>query len=88
MVKAAQIAKGPPDEKPSKAKVIKTKAAKPAKPACRIVAPSEPPDAWEKIKPHLPACIRDDPRTSRRVGFLAGFYGEKALSSLLKRILT
>lgn len=42
---------------------------------------------WEQIRERLPACLRDDPRTPRRIGFLLGFGAGSLASRLVRRLL-
>lgn len=42
---------------------------------------------WEEIRQRLPKCIRDDPKTERRVGFLLGLGAGKLAGRILRKLM-
>lgn len=42
---------------------------------------------WEQIRQRLPKCIRDDPKTEHRVGFLLGLDAGKLAGRILRKLL-
>ena len=42
---------------------------------------------WRQIEPRLPACLRDDPKTPGRIGFLLGLGAGSLASRIVRRLL-
>jgi hypothetical protein len=42
---------------------------------------------WQQIRERLPKCVRDDPKTPGRIGFLLGLGAGSLASRIARRIL-
>ena len=42
---------------------------------------------WQQIEQRLPACIRDNPKTEGRVGFLLGLGAGNLASRIVRRLI-
>jgi hypothetical protein len=42
---------------------------------------------WRQIEPRLPACLRDDPKTPGRIGFLLGLGVGNLASQIARKLL-
>lgn len=90
MVKAAQIAAGPPSDEENKPKKAVQVAPQAPQATIRFVESGTKIEdrIWTEVEKYLPKHVKNDPRTARRVGWLAGFYGEQALAKILRKIIS
>lgn len=42
---------------------------------------------WRQIEQRLPKCVRDDPKTEQRAGFLLGFTTGKLACRVLRKLI-